>query len=51
VSLLVDTNVVSELREGSRANPHVLAWFMGVAVLRPRRLAALTCGNRIVRIS
>jgi predicted nucleic acid-binding protein len=31
VSLLVDTNVISELRKGSRANPHVLAWFMGVA--------------------
>jgi predicted nucleic acid-binding protein len=31
VSLLVDTNVISELRKGSRANPHVLAWFRGVA--------------------
>ena len=31
MSLLVDTNVISELRKGSRANPHVLAWFMGVA--------------------
>jgi predicted nucleic acid-binding protein len=31
VSLLVDTNVISELRKGPRANPHVLAWFTGVA--------------------
>jgi hypothetical protein len=31
VSLLIDTNVISELRKGSRANPHVLAWFTGVA--------------------
>lgn len=31
MSLLVDTNVISELRKGSRANPHVLAWFTGVA--------------------
>ena len=31
MSLLVDTNVISELRKGSRANPHVLAWFRGVA--------------------
>jgi predicted nucleic acid-binding protein len=30
VSLLLDTNVISELRKGSRANPHVVAWFMGV---------------------
>jgi predicted nucleic acid-binding protein len=30
VSLLVDTNVVSELRKGPRANPHVVTWFMGV---------------------
>jgi predicted nucleic acid-binding protein len=30
VSLLVDTNVISELRKGPRANPHVVAWFMGV---------------------
>jgi predicted nucleic acid-binding protein len=30
VSLLLDTNVVSELRKGPRANPHVIAWFMGV---------------------
>jgi len=31
VSLLVDTKVIFELRKGSRANPHVLAWFMGAA--------------------
>ena len=31
MSLLLDTNVISELRKGPRANPHVVAWFMGVA--------------------
>jgi len=31
VSLLLDTNVVSELRKGLRANPSVQAWFEGVA--------------------
>ena len=31
MSLLIDTNVISELRKGSRANPRVLAWFVGVA--------------------
>jgi predicted nucleic acid-binding protein len=30
VSLLLDTNVISELRKGSRANPYVLEWFEGV---------------------
>lgn len=30
MSLLLDTNVISELRKGPRANPHVVAWFMGV---------------------
>ena len=30
MSLLLDTNVISELRKGSRANPHVVAWFTGV---------------------
>jgi len=30
VSLLLDTNVVSELRKGSRANPHVRDWFESV---------------------
>jgi predicted nucleic acid-binding protein len=27
---LLDTNVVSELRKGQRANPNVLAWFLTV---------------------
>ena len=31
MSLLLDTNVVSELRKGSRANPHLRTWFAGVA--------------------
>jgi toxin FitB len=31
VSYLVDTNVISELRKGSRANPSVRAWFNGLA--------------------
>ena len=30
MSLLLDTNVVSELRKGVRANTHVRAWFAGV---------------------
>jgi predicted nucleic acid-binding protein len=28
--LLLDTNVLSELRKGARANPHVRAWFAKV---------------------
>ena len=32
MSLLLDTNVLSELRKGTRANGHVGAWFEGVAV-------------------
>jgi predicted nucleic acid-binding protein len=31
VSLLLDTNVVSELRKGARANPDFQAWLAGVA--------------------
>lgn len=31
MSLLVDTNVLSELRKGDSANSHVRAWFSGVA--------------------
>ena len=27
MSLLLDTNIVSELRKGARANPEVRAWF------------------------
>jgi hypothetical protein len=31
VSLLLDTNVLSELRKGARANAHLLDWFATVA--------------------
>ncbi len=31
MSLLLDTNVVSELRKGPRADPSVVEWFEGVA--------------------
>lgn len=31
MSLLLDTNVVSELRKGARANARVRAWFAGIA--------------------
>jgi toxin FitB len=31
VSLLLDTNVISELRKGPRADPSVVEWFEGVA--------------------
>lgn len=31
MSYLVDTNVLSEIRKGSAANPHVLAWARAVA--------------------
>ena len=30
MSLLIDTNVISELRKGPRANAHVAEWFAGV---------------------
>lgn len=31
MTLLLDTNVISELRKGTRASPHVAAWFAGVS--------------------
>lgn len=31
MSYLLDTNVISELRKGDRANPSVVSWFAGVA--------------------
>lgn len=31
MSYLLDTNVISELRKGDRANPSVASWFVGVA--------------------
>lgn len=32
MSLLLDTNVLSELRKGARANAHLRRWFDGVSV-------------------
>jgi predicted nucleic acid-binding protein len=32
VSLLLDTNVLSELHNGARANAHLRGWFDGVSV-------------------
>jgi hypothetical protein len=52
VSFLVDTNVVSELRKGARANPRVAAWFAGLAE-EEVYLSVLTVGeirNGIERI-
>lgn len=31
MSYLIDTNVISELRKGKRADPGVVAWFSGLA--------------------
>ena len=31
MSYLLDTNVISELRKGERADPHVTAWFANLA--------------------
>lgn len=31
MSYLIDTNVISELRKGGRADPGVVAWFAGLA--------------------
>lgn len=31
MSFLLDTNIISELRKGDRANPSVLTWFDGLA--------------------
>jgi toxin FitB len=31
MSYLIDTNVISELRKGDRANPSVLSWFSAVS--------------------
>jgi toxin FitB len=44
VKFLIDTNVVAELRKGSRANPNVRAWF---AALEPDAivLSVLTIGE------
>lgn len=37
MSLLLDTNVLSELRKGERANALLLDWFNGVAGPHPPR--------------
>jgi hypothetical protein len=31
VSYLIDTNIISEVRKGERCDPHVSAWYAGVA--------------------
>jgi predicted nucleic acid-binding protein len=44
VSYLVDTNVISELRKGRRADPGVASWFAGLAD-EEVFLSALTLGE------
>jgi len=44
VSYLLDTNVVSELRKGGRANPGVLEWFAGIGD-SPLYLSVLVIGE------
>jgi len=44
VSYLIDTNVISELRKGKRANPGVVSWFEGLAD-EEVFLSALTLGE------
>lgn len=44
MSYLLDTNVVSELRKGDRADPNVSAWFAGLAD-EEIFLSALTIGE------
>jgi toxin FitB len=44
VSYLVDTNVISELRKGDRADPKVASWFDGLAD-EEIFLSALTLGE------
>jgi hypothetical protein len=44
VSLLLDTNIVSELRKGERAHPRVRAWFEAVAD-REIHLSVLVVGE------
>ena len=31
MGLLIDTNVLSELRKGARCDPHVTDWYAGVS--------------------
>ena len=44
MSYLIDTNVISELRKGKRANPRVVSWFAGLAD-EEVFLSALTLGE------
>jgi hypothetical protein len=44
VNYLIDTNVVSELRKGNRADPNVAVWFAGLAE-EEVFLSALTLGE------
>lgn len=44
MSYLLDTNVVSELRKGSRADPGVLEWFAGIGD-SPLYLSVLVVGE------
>jgi toxin FitB len=44
VSYLIDTNVISELRKGKRADPGVVSWFAGLAD-EEVFLSALTLGE------
>ena len=44
MSFLIDTNVISELRKGKRADPGVVSWFAGLAD-EEVFLSALTLGE------
>ena len=44
MNYLIDTNVISELRKGVRADPRVVAWFAGLAS-EEVFLSALTLGE------
>jgi predicted nucleic acid-binding protein len=44
LSYLLDTNVISELRKGERANPNVVSWFADIAD-EEIFLSALTIGE------
>ena len=44
MNCLIDTNVISELRKGERADPNVVAWFAGLAD-EEVFLSALTLGE------
>lgn len=53
MSFLVDTNVVSELRKGPRADPRVTAWFASVAedelYLSVLTVGEIRCGIERIR--